>query len=386
MAGFHDELNLPPEDPLQSAQEQWQLLTGTSHDLGPMSKFSQGLGILGDLIDDALPTTSYDDYIPNVKTLLNLVPGVGDLETGLYTPLDVLLLGADVFGAGTIAGNAMNKISFPKKLTLGEVKKATNKGIAWQEGWNDNFMSRALRTSEETHPLAIVGQKAQHSKLADGTSHYVTYEKDLRTPLEKLYKSRENYLGRAELGGKRMDIPMSNAVHRKPIDIMSTAIHEADHLTAGGTSKYDDNLINSILSPKMKEAKDAHWGYKKGTNEYMAFDEKYYAKGHEIHARIQQVRHALGWNSFDDMPVSWSKDAMKNGLPKQVKKHRAYKDLLKVMDKKDVITLVSKMSGLAPASIINEGLSEKDKMRDAFQEMINASESDRTENLFKGID
>ena len=74
-----------------------------------LSQISRAIGNAAKAIDEILPTTPLDPYIPNVETIANFTPGVGDLQTGEYSALDMLGVGLDVFGLGAAAKLAKNR-------------------------------------------------------------------------------------------------------------------------------------------------------------------------------------------------------------------------------------------------------------------------------------
>lgn len=128
-------------------KEAWNWATKPRGYAAGLSEISQGIGILADQADYILPTTPFDEYIPDAKTIANFIPGVGNLDTGEYSILDYAGLGLDLVGAGAIADagkvskvdlNAvnLNKIDTPDVPAIKEdvitpdvaaIKKSKNK-------------------------------------------------------------------------------------------------------------------------------------------------------------------------------------------------------------------------------------------------------------------
>ena len=110
----------------------WDELTkprGVPQFFGPITKF---IGDLTGNIDEILPTTPADKYIPNWKTMANFLPGVGDLDTGEYSILDALGIVADIYGGYILKAR--------KGLTIPSISK------------KDSFLKRELNRLTDTTP------------------------------------------------------------------------------------------------------------------------------------------------------------------------------------------------------------------------------------------
>jgi hypothetical protein len=85
-----------PDNPIEPIEPLLEPITTVPF----LSAFTRKLGDAAKYIDDTLPTTPLDPYIPNVETLANFTPGIGDLQTGEYSALDMLGVGLDAVGLG----------------------------------------------------------------------------------------------------------------------------------------------------------------------------------------------------------------------------------------------------------------------------------------------
>ena len=163
-------------------------------------------------------------------------------------------------------------------------------------------------------------------------------------------------------------------------DVLSAGVHEADYIARGGFPRYMARLkgekdfkpldfyphnkehqyahiaevftddISQISQALTKKAKHKfRWADRTGKPRKGArkFGLGYYSNPWEVHARIAQLRHQIGWKTFDDVPVKILGGEDKLVLPKEIKESWPYKGLKKVIKEDKIPELMIKLSGLS---------------------------------------
>ena len=150
--------------------------------------------------------------------------------------------------------------------------------------------------------------------------------------------------------------------------LFSTMVHEAVH-SAGGAifeSSPDYKRIVNMMSPSAKKMVSLH-----SSNKPVSWPDKkkiypsgrkhsnkhfyYLTKPTEVHARIMQVRYAMGWKNFGDINQQKQLISGDINIPEEIREKRWYKDLIDVIGKDNIKKAVIEVSeGEQPTSPENE--------------------------------
>jgi len=404
MAGFDDKKWMNEPTPVEAVEPFVEPLV----DIPILSEISQGVGNIAESIDNTLPTTQYDEYIPNIKTLAAFLPGIGDLDTGEYSLLDMVTAGIGVKSINKSV-EALTNLS-----NIKAVRQATDEGIDWVRQWNRHPEAIRRKTSAPTEAPSVYRAKLidnpfvdtytadswREALTLDGYSRMVRNEtkfakrledpidvKNIREGKSTFHHSAEDdtaWLGRAYRGrGKmRINYPTNVGDYVPPLkadvflnkfaknkwdnqfggsfgerylnEVRSTAAHEADHLTDGGLSLFDRRIIEKSLNEGGLKGLDARLKNISLEGEG-SHGLKYYSNPLEIHARVQELRQAIGWKSFNDVPTTLKgvKDQiykMRRNAGPSLQNHKAWKGLMNVVDPEEIPKLMKDVSFNTPQS------------------------------------
>jgi len=282
-----------------------------------------------------------------VETALNFLS-----PTGIE---DILGIGLLTKGKKIISkGKDLYNI-FKNKRALDAVRE----GIEWQRKWNLHPTSQRLRLSQE----GDLSKGSYYDWESSGEANLITKGRRLKksiedaTSLEKKVPltTREMEGAVGEVKGFMGERSIAVDPRRSRKKIVSTGVHEADHFSGGGISIYDRELIDESLNYAGKHmrgiSKEPHHKWARGKD----FDPGYFVRDYEIHARIQQLRHKMGWESWNDIHAIAS-EGKSFKIPKHLKETEQYKDLNMGIEEKGIRDLMLKMSGFAPVTMATEDI------------------------------
>jgi len=232
------------------------------YDIPVFSEIGEGVGIIARQIDDILPTTPWDNYIPNVETLTGFLPGVGAVDDkGKYSPIDVATMG--------LGGVAVDFLTKSKKIAKGtnKVKKAVKGPTNVTPPTNATNIAknrRVLFNSDGSPELQAGAFQSRYTIAERGRSHALRQEslpgnlfslEDDLTRVRKKIAELELSQGNVSDVAEKMRLSDEIAVSRR---------HEAYYLKtirdhklelkeiSPNTSEYND-LIRSVTKPTLDE-------------------------------------------------------------------------------------------------------------------------------------